>query len=189
MKNFNSAYFILLVLLSLFFISAFSPKLKKVKLNENVSIRLPEDFLPMTDDDIARKYYTYRKPLAAFTNPEQVANFSFNQSVTPWRQKDIILLKDFYKASVMKLYTKVDFVQENIVSINKRDFAVLEFTSQVSDEDKNSPNFGKVTRGYDYIQYTVEKGKVLIFHFSCPFQMKENWSAKAKEIMMTVKIK
>ena len=173
----------------LLFTAFSSSKLKKVNLNDHVSIKLPVEFLPMSDDDIARKYYTYRKPLAAFTNPERLADFSFNQSATPWRQKDLILLKDFYKASILKLYTKVDFIQENIVVVNKREFAVLEFTSQISEEDKNSPNFGKITRGYDYIQYTVEKGKVLIFHFSCPFQIRENWQATAKSIMMTAKVK
>ena len=189
MKGFSKYISLILLFLSFTFLNFKSEKLKKIKLNDQVSIKLPENFLPMSDDDIARKYYTYRKPIAAFTNPERQVDFSFNQSVTPWRQKDLGLLKDFYKASIVKLYTKVDFVQEKIVTINKRDFAVLEFISQITEEDKNSPNYGKTIRGYDYIQYSVEKGKVLIFHFSCPVMIKDNWQETAKTIMGTVKVK
>jgi hypothetical protein len=164
-------------------------KLKKVQLTKTISVALPESFRLMNDDEIARKYYTYRKPVASFTNPELTADFSFNESATPWRKEDIQLLKNMYQASITKLYTKVEFIQQDVKVINERNFAVFEFVSEIREENKESMNYGKVTRGYEYIQYTVENNKVLIFHFSCPLQIKDKWQSVAAAVMKTVKIK
>ena len=164
-------------------------KLKKVQLSKAVATSLPESLRAMTDDEIARRFYTYRKPLASFTTTDLTVNFSFNEAVTPWRKEDTELLRNMYRASIPQLYSKVDFMQQDIKTINNRSFAVFEFTSEIREENKESMNYGKVTRGYDYIQYTVENGKVLIFHFSCPFLLKDKWQATARAIMQTVRIK
>ncbi|MBC8109600.1 MAG: hypothetical protein H7Y04_00920 [Verrucomicrobia bacterium] len=164
-------------------------KLKKVQLSKTISIALPEDFTPMTDDEIARKYFTFRKPAASFSDPQRLADFSFNENRTPWRKEDIALLQKFYKASYQQLYTKIDFIQEKIVVINKRSFVLFEFVAEVKDEETESMNFGKVTRTYEFIQYTVENEKVQIYHFSCPYQLMKNWQNVAASFMQSVKIK
>lgn len=46
-----------------------APKLKKVNITKEISIKLPKDFGPMTDDDIAREYPATTKPLAVLPAP------------------------------------------------------------------------------------------------------------------------
>jgi hypothetical protein len=173
-----------------FLLLNFQPvKLKKVDLTEKVSVSLPLDFQVMTDEDIVRKYFSSRKPVAAFTQPDRTADFSFNENATPWQKQDLNLLRDFYRSGIRRLYTKVEFFQENIRTIGKREFAVFEFVAEVREDDKISPEFGKTTRTYEYIQYTIENRKVLIFHFSCPARLQPQWRSVAKEIMQTIKVK
>jgi hypothetical protein len=163
-------------------------KLKKVELTKQVSVRLPEDFHAMNDDELARKFYAYRKPQAAFSSPDQQADFSYNVGNTPWRQKDIALLRDFYRSSIPRLYTKVAFTQDQVQTIADRQFAVFEFVAEVGEDNENSLDYGRSTWVYSYIQYTVEKGKVQIFHFTCPARFRQNWQETAKEIMQTIRI-
>ncbi|MDJ1500407.1 hypothetical protein [Xanthocytophaga agilis] len=163
------------------------PKLKKTKLTEQITVSLPEDFHPMTDDEIAAKYFVARKPTASFSSADRVADFSFNQTTTPGRQQDLAMLKDFFKSGIRSNFTKVDFIQEGVVQINERDFVVLEYTAELRDEDPNSANKG-VTRQYSYIVYTTIRNKVNVMAFNCPVQVKERWQPIAKEVMNSIKI-
>lgn len=163
-------------------------KLVKTKITKDITVSLPADFAPMTDDDMAKKYFTYRKPTAMYTNPDRVVDFGFNQTQTQWRKTDLPILQKFYKSSIVSMYSKVDFEQETIGTINNRDFVIFEFVSEVKDEDPNSLNKGSVTRQYSYIQYTIENNKVLVFNFTCPNQMKDKWQDVARAIMGSIKI-
>ncbi len=163
-------------------------KLVKTKITKEVTVSLPANFVPMTDDDMAKKYFTYRKPTAMYTNPDRLVDFGFNETATRWRKTDLPILQKFYKSSIVSMHNKVDFKQETIATINNRDFVIFEFTSEVTDEESNSLQKGGVTRQYSYIQYTIENNKVLVFNFTCPYQMKDKWQEVAKEIMASIKI-
>lgn len=163
-------------------------KLVKVKITPTVKVSIPASFAPMTDDDLAKKYVPYRKPTAMFTSPDRMVDFGFNQTETRWRQEDLPMLKDFYKSSISSMHTNVDFIKETIQTINKRDFLVFEFVSEVVDNDPNSLKKGSAVRQYSYIQYTVEGNKILVFNFTCPSQLKDKWQETAEAVMSSIKI-
>ncbi|QHT70103.1 hypothetical protein GXP67_27380 [Rhodocytophaga rosea] len=182
MKNL-SILFLLLILCSFDGV-----KLKKTKITKEVSISLPADFVPMTDDDMANKYFTPQKPTAMYTNPDRVVDFGFNQTQTRWRPEDLPLLQKFYKSSIVSLYSKVNFIQETTTIVNKRNFVVFEFISELVDEDPNSLKKGSVVKQYSYMQYTIENNKVLVFNFTCPANLQPRWQEIARQVMGTVKI-
>lgn len=163
------------------------PKLKKTKLTDQITVSLPADFHPMTDDEIAAKYFVSRKPTASFSSADRVADFTFNQTVTPGRQQDLAMLKDFYKSSIRSNFTKVEFIQDAVVPINERDCIVLEFTAELRDDDPNSANKG-VTRQYSYLVYTTVRNKVQVLSFNCPAQVRSSWQTLAKAVMATLKV-
>jgi len=164
------------------------PRLKKTKLTDYIVISLPEDFHPMTDDEIAAKYFVARKPLASYSSADRIADFTLNQTVTPGRQQDLPILKDIFKSGIQSNFTKVSFIQETIQPINERDYVILEFTAELRDDDPNSANKG-VTRQYSYIVYTTIANKVHVMAFNCPVQAKDRWQPVAKAVMNTIKIK
>jgi hypothetical protein len=164
------------------------PKFVKTRITKDITVSLPADFTPMSDDDMAKKYYTYRKPTAMYTNQDRVIDFGLNQTATPWRQQDLPMLKDVYKESIRTMYTKVDFMQDSIVTLNKRNFIVFEFLSEVVDDDPASLRKGSVVRQYSYLQYTIKDNKVLIFNFTCPAQFYKKWQETARKIMESIKV-
>jgi hypothetical protein len=123
-----------------------------------------------------------------YTNPDRVVDFGFNQTQTRWRHEDLPLLQKFYKSSIVSLYSKVNFIQETTATVNKRNFVVFEFISELVDEDQNSLKKGSVVKQYSYMQYTIENNKVLVFNFTCPANLKKEWQEIARQVMATVKI-
>lgn len=163
-------------------------KLVKTKLTKEITVYLPTDFTPMTDDDLANKYFTYRKPTAMYTNPDRVVDFGLNITETRWRQEDLALLQKFYKSGIAKMYTNVSFIQDTISTINDRNYVVFEFVSELKDDEANAAQRGSAEKHYSYMQYTVKNNKVHVFNFTCPSQIRSKWQETAREIMQTIKI-
>jgi hypothetical protein len=179
-----------LLLVTLFF-SLPTPdtgKWVKTKLTKEITVHLPADFTRMTDDDLAKKYFTYRKPTAMYTNPDRLVDFGLNITDTRWRQEDLPLLQKFYKSGIAKMYTNINFIQDTISTINKRDFVVFEFVSELKDDESNSLQRGSIVKQYSYMQYTVIDSRVHVFNFTCPSQIRPKWQSTAHEIMQTIKI-
>lgn len=186
-NNFIQMKYLLVLFSSLLYLQD-GDKLVKTRIAEGISVSLPPSFVRMTDDDMAKKYFTYRKPTAMYTNPDRVVDFGFNQTETRWRQQDLPMLKDFYQSSILSAYSKVDFMQDTVAIINERGFVVFEFTSEVAEDNPNAANPDGVTRQYSYVQYTVKENKILVFNFTCPAQMQATWKEVAKQVMQSVKV-
>ncbi|MBW8048821.1 MAG: hypothetical protein FVQ77_00475 [Cytophagales bacterium] len=159
-----------------------------VKITDYIKVSLPEEFLPMTFDDLVVKYPSPKKPTAMYTNPDRLVDFGLNETSNNWPANDLELLKNLYRSSILNLYDTVFFIQQVVQKINKREFIVLEFVSGsegISIRGKLAPLIGT----YSYIQYTVYNDKILVFNFSCPAFFKKEWEQSAKMIMNSIKIK
>ncbi|UII29197.1 hypothetical protein LVD15_12455 [Fulvivirga maritima] len=163
-------------------------KMVKTKVNDNITAKLPENFYPMSADDIAQRYPSVRKPLAAYTDDSRYVGFSINISATQWMPTDAAIAKDFFKASLFNLYDKVEVISEGIKEINGREFIYFEFDSQVNGEQHSFTNEGPM-RKYAYVQYLIVRGKTIVFSFNCPLQLKAKWQQAAGEIMNSLKVK
>jgi hypothetical protein len=152
-------------------------KLSKRTLVNGVKINMPKDFTPMIDDDIVVRYLTHKKPLAMYTSEDRNVGFGFNVATVNWEFNDLVLLKKFYKATVLSMFTKVDLINEGITVINGNEYAFLEFTSQV-DRIKN----------YFYVQYLVVNNRIFIFHLMCPSPMSKQWAPVAREMMSSAQV-
>ncbi|WP_235925551.1 hypothetical protein [Pontibacter burrus] len=164
-----------------------APKLKKVNLTKEISIQLPKDFLPMTDDDLARDYPATTRPLAAYTSPDGNIDFSLTQKRTTFRQNDLSMLREFYKANLVETFTNIDFIIQEVTEINGRQFIVFEFVSHMADE-RGASNLRPVQK-YSIIQYTISGNQLQIYTLHIPFLMKNQWQETAREIMNSVKFK
>lgn len=179
----------LMIFLSLIlWTSPVQDKMVKTKVTDNITISLPQNFYAMSEQDIAQRYPSVRKPIGAYTNDARLVDLSVNVSATRWREQDVEMAKDFFKASLFNLYDKVDLIQEDIKTINKKQFIVFEFESRINGDqfslDKKNP-----VRTYTYIQYLIMKGKTIVFSFNCPIHLKDKWQPVAPEIMNSIKVK
>ncbi|MCC9166712.1 hypothetical protein [Pontibacter harenae] len=161
------------------------PKLKKTQISKEISVSLPQDFTPMTDDMIARSYPATTKPLAVYTAPSGQIDFSVTQKRSMFGAGDLDMLREFYKASIMEKFTKVDFIRQEVTKIKGQPFIVFEFVSSLAGE-KNS--MLKPVQKYSIIQYTIKGDQLMIFTLHAPFAMKNDWQPTAREIMDSVKM-
>ncbi|MEM8895800.1 MAG: hypothetical protein AAGC88_14560, partial [Bacteroidota bacterium] len=162
-----------------------SQSLMRVDATKNISLAVPSDFRPMTNDEIADRYFTNRRPVAMYTDQRNVVDLGVNESLTEWSEDDLIILKDFYKANISGFYSEVNFLKEELTDINGRKFAVFEFESTVAEED-NAFSSKPEIRKYTYIQYTIVNGKSWVFNLTVPLRHKPKWQPIAPEIMNSV---
>ena len=179
---------LVLFIILLTFSSFTKPDLKKTKIFEGVTVGLPKDLLPMTEQDLAAKSASVRKPLAAYTSMDRQADFVVNYSYSKWAETDMDMLKGFYRGSIQNLFDKVEFLSEGIEEINRRKYVYFEFLSTL-EGDPNSISNQKVIRKYTYVQYVLVNGKTLVFNFTCPANQRNQWQEVAKEMMQTIEIK
>jgi hypothetical protein len=160
-------------------------KLIKVKLDDSVTVYIPEDFIPMTPEDMQQRYSSHRRPLALYTDPQRIIDFGVNRSYSVWQEGDLELLKEFYLASIIDLYDTVVLVDSGIRTVNKHEFVFFEFESTVYPEN----DFQRSVSKYTYLMYGLSGGTTFLFNFTCPRYLKDEWQDTAREMMNRVKLK
>jgi hypothetical protein len=163
------------------------PKLKKTAVGKNITLGVPEGFAALPDDGIAAKFPSPRKPLAVFSNPSGRVDLSVQQKPSTFSNRDYALLLKIYKASIQNMYGNVKFLQEDIRTVNKRDFVVLEFVSTVAD-NRRGGNLAPV-RKYQYVQYAIEGDQLYVFTFTAPADEQAQWQPTAQAVMSSIVMK
>lgn len=162
--------------------------LVKMKINESITMSIPEDFRPMTNDEIADRYFTIKRPMALFTDQSLTADLGVNKSITNWAEKDLEIMKSFQKSNIYSLYDNINMLNEGIQEVNGRKFAYFEFVSSVKEGENTFVKKGDINK-YTYIQYTIINGQSLVFNFTCPSRNKDMWREKVGQIMKTIELK
>jgi hypothetical protein len=166
-----------------------------VTLVDGINILLPKDFLPMSDDDVAQRYPSTKKPVSFYTNLDRTVDFGLNISKSRWSGVDIDLLHKIYKSTIVESYEKVTFTKDTVEYVNGRPYSVFEFVS----------TFDKTTK-YQYFQFTIlaqtkvealqESGDlipgnanhILIFNLTAPSGEATEWKPVAAKIMKSIRI-
>lgn len=178
----------LLILLSAFVLLASTNKLVKTKVNDEITVSLPADFFAMTPEDIAQRLPSVRAPLGAYTNQDRVVDFSVNVSATQWPDADIEIAAKFFKAALFNLYDKVDIISEGIQEIHKKRYICFEFESRINANRRVEGGSEPILK-YTRIQYLVEPGRTLVFSFSLPRTLREDWQEVSGEVMKSIRVK
>ncbi|GAA4009883.1 hypothetical protein GCM10022408_22560 [Hymenobacter fastidiosus] len=187
MKTTPLPFRLVTLLLALTLASFGGPKLTKTAITKGMTIGIPAGFVPLPDDGIAAKYPAARRPLAVFTDPSGRIDFSVAQKPTTFNDRDYGLLLKIYKASIQNMYSKVQFLAEDIRTVNKRDFVVLEFVSTVNDTRRGG-NLSPIRR-YQLVQYAIQTDQLLVFTFNCPADEQAKWQPTAQAVMQSIIMK
>jgi hypothetical protein len=178
---------ILSLFLLLTFFAADNPKLVRVKFSKSISASVPSDFTLMTDDELADKYPSTRKPVAMFISPDKQVDFGMNNASQKFPGSDLHVLKDFYKANLYTLFNNVKILNEGVRKVNGQDFIYFEFTSEVKPDEKAVTPQSPIKK-YSFIQYTLFNDYLMVFNFSCPQSLQSQWQGTAGKIMSSIKI-
>lgn len=174
-------------LIGIAFLASDRPKLVKIKVNEAITVSIPQGWNTMDALDFTQRYPSVRAPLAAYTNLDRTIDFSVNVSATQWPDTDLELAQKFFKASVLSMFDRVDMIAEGVQEVNKKKFIYFEFDSRVN--GTRQEGFQDPVLRYTYIQYLLEPGRTLVFSFNCPRREKQDWQETARLMMKSVKVK
>ena len=158
--------------------------LKTIKVDKLLSMKIPENFVALNDDQIADKMIATRKPLAAYSSPSGSTDITVtvgNSNKNPWKDQDLKLMAQFQKANIMQLFTNVNMLLEKTVKVKGQQYAVFEFVSEVKEKGK-SP-----IRKYHHLRYTIRKGNMLVFSFICPESERSLHESTASQVMDSVR--
>ena len=163
-------------------------KLVKTKVNNYITLGLPLGFMPIPDSELAQRYPSVRRPMAAYTNVDREADLSINISATQWPDGNIEMASQFFRSALYYLFDRVQMINEGIVEQHGKQFIYFEFESRV---EGNRMEIGQQTavRKYTYIYYLVEPGRTLVFTFNTDSRFKQKWQDTAKEVMGSIKVK
>ncbi|MBL0741193.1 hypothetical protein [Chryseolinea lacunae] len=178
----------LVVFVAFVAVAAVKPKLMKVKVNDAITVSVPNEWRPMDDMDFNERYPSIRAPLAAYTNNEREVDFSVNISATQWPDADLPLAQKFFRAGVMNMFDRVEMIEEGIHEVGGKKFIFFEFDSRINGSKKQEGLKDPVMR-YTYIQYLLLPGQTLVFSFNCPKRLKADWQETARLMMTSIKIK
>ncbi len=184
----NKVVLIGLVSLSFLMLSMDSPKLSKRKIYDGVSILMPEDFVVMSDKDIADRFPSTKKPLAVYMSSDTKADFTMNNTKAKFSGQTAQMLHDIYKVTIIETYdtlafkkervsVALKFISDGVRTINKKEYAYFEFTSSFNNYIK-----------YNYIMYAPHKKHVLIFNFSCDQYVMGKYQPIATAMMNSAKV-
>ena len=176
-------------LLVFFILTAFAPKpkLTTVKLASGFTVGVPTGFAALPDDGIAVKYPSPRKPLAVYSNASGRADYIVAVRPTTFESMDYAVLIKIYKASIQRLYSKVDFIKEDIHTVNGRDFLYFEFVSSVTDS-RRSNQMAPIKR-YQAVQYAIQGQQLYVFTFVAPAEEQAQWQPTAQAVMGAIALK
>lgn len=190
----NKFFLIVAIPLCVLLLSMDGPTLSKRKIYEGVTVSMPEDFVVMSDNDIASRYPSTKKPLAVYMSSDTKADFTMNNTKAKFANQDTKMLYGVYKATIMQMFdtTNVEgedpfksdrvkksfaFISEGIRTINKKEYAFFEYTSEFQNIKK-----------YHYTLYAPHKKHVLIFNFSCDQRAMNVYQPIANAMMNSVKV-
>ncbi|MEO9965528.1 MAG: hypothetical protein ABJF11_07065 [Reichenbachiella sp.] len=171
--------------LSLVFINLLAGNLTKVEVTEEITMMIPDDFRLMTDDEVASRYFTTKRPVAIFTDESVNIDLGINQSATQWVEEDLEIMVSFQKSNIYNFYDQIDMISQGIKEVNGLKAAYFEFVSMVNPE-KQSFRSQSPVRKYTYIQYMIVGKNSWVFNFTCLVQLKEEWQATLPDIMNSV---
>lgn len=178
----------LLLVVALCLLTGATPKLVKTKVTDDITVSIPADFFPMTPEDISQRMPSVRAPLGAYTNQDRVVDFSVNISATQWPDANKEVAAKFFKASLYNLYDKVDIINEGMHEVHHKEYIFFEFESRTN-AARRVEGATEPSLKYTYIQYLVEHNRTLVFTFSCPRPLREDWQEVAHAMMAKVKVK
>lgn len=163
------------------------PKLTTVKLVPGLAVGVPEGFAPLPDDGIAAKYPAARKPLAVYSSPNGRVDFSVAVRPTDFQAPDYNVLLQIYKASIQRLYSKVEFSKQEVRQVHGHSFASFEFVSTVADT-RRGDQLASI-RKYQAVQYTVVGPQMYVFTFDAPANEQAQWQPVAQAVMGAIVLK
>ncbi|WP_187768170.1 hypothetical protein [Paenibacillus sp. PL91] len=141
------------------------------------TIRIPEQFVIMSDDMKQIKYPTGNAPKEVFTNEEGNINVALSETGSPLKEEELEAFKDQMVATYQPIAT--EWMEDGIADINGKKAGYLSFVVTVEGDNASV---------YNYMVFTVVDDQLIIVSFNCLQEQLDEWKATGDEIIQSFKI-
>jgi hypothetical protein len=177
-----------LLFLSFLFPNLLADNLIKINVTDDITMKIPSEFRAMTDEEIASKYFTMRRPVALYTDQSVTIDLGINEATTQWSNSDLEIMMSFQKSNIYSLFDEITMLSEGIKEVNGRKAAFFEFISKTNPAENSISNKGAILK-YIYIQYIIVGNSSWVFNFSSPVRFQGEWQASVEQMMNSIEIK
>jgi hypothetical protein len=146
-------------------------------LDGKVRLLMPTDFAPMSAEMLKFKYPRDRPPTFVLTNDSASVNIAFNHTSSRARTAELPKVHDYFRKTDPVLMPAVEWIRDEIVSINGRDFIIREFRSHAVDTDV-----------HNIMAITSLDGRILIIGFNTVVELEEEWLPAGKKIIESIEV-
>lgn len=157
--------------------------LTRTELDKTISISVPEGFKRLSGAQAQARSLSFREPLGVFVDANGDADLVVNTANAFFDAKDIEIMRDFYRANIRSLYTKVQFTKDAIETVSGKRGLVFEFTAEVADRSTPKP-----IRKYICAHYGLRKRRVVVATFSSEEKTRVKWAKTAQAALASLKI-
>jgi hypothetical protein len=146
-------------------------------LDEKVRLLVPVEFTVMSDEMRQFKYPRDRPPTLALTNESGSVNLAFNHTPSRGSLADLPKYHEFFRKSDRTLLPAVEWIRDEITTINGRNFILREFRSPAIDTDI-----------HNIMALTFVDGRLLIVAFNTVVELEDEWLATGHKMIESIEI-
>lgn len=147
-------------------------------LNDNIEIKIPEDFRIMSEEMLKLKYPSANRPTIVYTDESGSINVAFNLTTNNASQDIIPQFKEVLQNTFKQVYPSAKWKGDGINMINDKNVGYLELITPAID-----------TKVYNLVFFTDVNSQLLLCTFNCTVQYLEEWQSIGHEIMSSLKVK
>ena len=147
-------------------------------LSGKLSLKLPEDFGPLSSKLMEEKYPGSQKPQEVLSNPEGNVTLALNHTQTQIAPLELGERLGEVAQSMEQAQPGLSWDRQELTEINGRLFIRLEFVSPSLDMPI-----------YNQILLTSLDNRMLMIGFNCPSEYQLIWEAGAREIIQSIQLK
>jgi hypothetical protein len=150
----------------------------RVVLDGRVTLLLPVDFAPMSQEMMKLKYPAERRPAVVYTNERGTVNIALSHTSDRMPPDEVPSFHKSLEATFKRLYPSAQWFQSDVVTMNERTWFLLELRTPAIDTDVRNIMMG-----------TSVDGRLLLISFNVTSELEEEWLDTGRAVIRSVVVK
>lgn len=147
-------------------------------LNGKVTLLLPKEFKPMSEEMLKVKYPSERRPTLVFSNERGSVNLALNHTRNSLPADRLAAFHKGMETTFKRLYPSAKWFRSERVNLNGREFFVMEFRTPAIDTEVRNLMAG-----------TSLDGRLLLFSFNVTKELEKEWLNAGTRMIESIKVK
>jgi len=151
---------------------------RKVVLGGRVSVLLPHDFLPMSQEMLNVKYPSSNRPSLVYTNPRASINIALDHKALSLPADQLAAAHKSVTSTMKNLYPSAQWFRDEIRNINGRPFFMIDLRTPAVDTEVRNIMLG-----------TSLDDRLLLISFNVTKALEKEWMPTGYRIVESIVVK